>query len=177
MRNFSFTRSDMMSYPDIKAIVSGYFNPLDKTRCLVCGKQLSPHPGCRTCSHLCFGQLLKIQRLWSAEDCDALIETAQACNDPRLHKSVRRRYTERRPRLKAGDKVCWAAAFLSQIADYTSAAASRRGTIITIGKPSGSSCGSLPNTDLARVKWDDGPEHWCKLACLWDATRRHLEPR
>ena len=168
-----------MSYPDIKAIVSGYFNPLDKTRCLVCGADLGRCDNFRTCGRRCYDKMLAIQRLWSAEDCDALIETAQACNDPRLHKSVRRRYTERRPRLKAGDKVCWAAAFLSQIADYTSAAASRRGTIITIGKPSGSRCGhyNQPNTDLARVKWDDGPEHWCKLDCLWDATRRHLEPR
>ena len=152
--------------------MSGYFNQHDPTRCLVCGADLGRCDNFRTCGRQCYDKMVAIQRRWTAEDCDKLIETAQANNDPRLHKSVRTK-----PRLKAGDKVCWAAKFLSQIADYTSAAASRRGTILTIGQPSGSSCGSLPNTDLARVKWDDGPEHWCKLDCLWDATRRHLEPR
>jgi hypothetical protein len=70
--------------------------------------------------------------------------------------------------LKIGDQVCWSQAFCSSIGDYSKSTADRRGTITAVGE-----------TDkcLARVKWDDGPEHWSKIENLWDATRRHLEPR
>jgi len=74
---------------------------------------------------------------------------------------------EREREFKVGDKVCWARSFTSQIADYTSATASRRGTVTAVGE----------KMDIVRVRWDDGPEHWSKSVNLWDATRIHLEPR
>lgn len=71
-----------MTYPDTKAIVSGYFKPLDATRCLVCGAEL--HGAESTCRSRCFTRLCEIQRGYSLEDCNRLIEAARAANDPRL---------------------------------------------------------------------------------------------
>ena len=71
-----------MSYPDTKAIVSGYFKPLDKTRCLVCGAEL--HGAESTCSQRCFDRMCNIQRGYPLEHCNKLIDAARAANDPRL---------------------------------------------------------------------------------------------
>lgn len=72
----------MSNYPDVKAIVSGYFKPMDKTRCLVCGAEL--HTAESTCSMKCFAKMCEIQRRFTEEDCARLIENAKQANDPQL---------------------------------------------------------------------------------------------
>lgn|GEM_PF-6070828 len=71
-----------MTYPDTKAIVSGYFAPLDKSRCLVCGAEL--HGAESTCSQKCFARMCAIQRGYTEEDCERLIAAAKTNGDPRL---------------------------------------------------------------------------------------------
>lgn len=71
-----------MNYPDVKAIVSGFFAPLDKSRCLVCGKEL--RNGDTTCGKPCFSRMCEIQRGYSEDRCNQMIETARTNNDPRL---------------------------------------------------------------------------------------------
>lgn len=71
------------NYPDIKAIVSGYFAPLDQSRCLVCGAELRGQES--TCNNnRCFPRMCEIQRRYSEDDCNRLIETARKNNDSRL---------------------------------------------------------------------------------------------
>lgn len=69
-------------YPDTKAIVSGYFKPLDKSRCLVCGAELRGEES--TCSQKCFTRMCQIQQRYTLEDCNRLIEAAKAAGDQRL---------------------------------------------------------------------------------------------
>lgn len=50
-------------YPDVKAIVSGIFEPKDPTRCLVCGKDLRTTKSREsTCGRRCFRRMCEIQR-------------------------------------------------------------------------------------------------------------------
>ena len=69
-------------YPDIKAIISGAFKPLDETRCLVCGAELRKEE--QWCDEVCHRLMLKVQRSVTDEYCSRLIAAAQLRNDPRL---------------------------------------------------------------------------------------------
>ena len=71
-------------YPDLKAIISGYFKPLDETRCLVCGKELGVTQQEQHCGDTCWQRLLKIQRAWSMQAIGMLLRDAEKGNDPRL---------------------------------------------------------------------------------------------
>lgn len=62
-------------YPDVKAIVSGYFDPKDPTRCLVCGKMLTGVES--TCGRTCFRRMCAIQRQYTKADCERMIEAAR----------------------------------------------------------------------------------------------------
>ena len=74
--------------------------------------------------------------------------------------------------LNVGDAVCWSQRFLTATNTYTSSAANRLGVVVDVGSER-----QEPLDRMVRVKWDDGPEHWVREENLWDATRRHLEPR
>ena len=71
-----------MKYPDTKAIVSGYFKPIDETRCLVCGIELRRAES--TCGEKCFATMCRIQGMFTLEDCEKMIEAAMREDDPRL---------------------------------------------------------------------------------------------
>ncbi len=30
--------------------------------------------------------------------------------------------------------------------------------------------------DLVMILWDDGTKNWANKSCLWDATKKHMEP-
>lgn len=81
------------TYPDTKAIVSGYFEPLDKSRCLVCGAELRGQES--TCGERCFGRMCAIQRRYTEEDCERMIESASRHNDPQLSNAAKNRISER----------------------------------------------------------------------------------
>jgi hypothetical protein len=68
-----------MNYPDVKAIVSGYYEPKDEARCLVCGKELR---GCEsTCGRRCFRKMCEIQRQFTAEDVDRMLKVDGLISD------------------------------------------------------------------------------------------------
>ena len=71
-----------MKYPDIKAIVSGAFKPLDESRCLCCGKELRGVD--LVCGYSCQQLMLAIQRKCSEEACSRMVANAKRNNDPRL---------------------------------------------------------------------------------------------
>ncbi len=72
-----------MEYPDVKAIVSGYFKPLDETRCPVCGAEVGIF-GFQTCGDKCFRKMCEIQREWPLERINQLIDSARRNSDPRF---------------------------------------------------------------------------------------------
>ena len=64
-----------VGYPDVKAIVCGFFEPQDNTRCLVCGADLAAAGSQEsTCSNQCSRKMCEIQRQWTEEDCVQLME-------------------------------------------------------------------------------------------------------
>lgn len=62
-------------YPDVLAIVSGYFEPKDRTRCLVCGAMRTTVES--TCGRRCFSRMCAIQRSYTEADVNRWIEAAE----------------------------------------------------------------------------------------------------
>ncbi len=66
----------MAIYPEVKPLVSGYFEPDDPSRCSVCGRDLasSPKADGLTCGRKCFRRQCEIQRRFTTADVDRWIE-------------------------------------------------------------------------------------------------------